>query len=1216
MDLCSHAGILLTDDRVQMQPVPPLEWLKLFGSKVKLVFGSVTCQLEVVSSTSRKSNASMASFFESSVDSIDCSLDEAPQVRSRLVKNKLSNDNHGDNNSTSENQNSNVSKTVTNISNRQENSFLIPATQTHGNESCSSTRNSTSIAEKSRTSLPQASLDEMDDLFFIPETQECIEQPDESQIIAPIGSTIGQGEKEDDFLRFETEDDENTGDGLFNNPYVESQNLLKNMDESYRKSIGEERKSILPDRSVDSISFHGKIPAEETDDDLSKIEWNDSKATSKDQVNFVPITAEDREGSITPELNFDSRPASTRNLMPDNEEERVESATPDLEFDRITPQQPPDPVLVRKLSLRKDAIEDILQQGPTEPGSRGESVTPDLEFPEKNEDEEDVHDPYLQATQALPAMPNFAVPQSISAYDLATQIDPAISSRNCGTSEEAAYDMLTQKMPDEALKSARSLRKAVIQVTDLRQRKGNVSLRANKEFELDPFELATQPLPTDEIRDVYDLQTQPLRRASNIGNGLNVEDLADTIPLEMPRSPPSWTNLAPSDDFYNMQTQPLAAKKSDSSLPLDGTFRPPANSTYRQSILSSPIHDEEQAAVTENDELNISPSSNKENQEETNQHRSDRKTKSKDSKQSLSTTSEAPESSVREELTQSDEEYCLASTMPVAETTRQVNEDSSSVSKKPSKKTKSKDNINAKLPANRNTPSSTKSSVVSGNSEETPLSRGGSSGGDALSFDFNTPDHPFLNAVKKEKILAVSDMIKNRSSAPNADTALSRKYKYIFGDSSDEDQEPNEPVFLKKDSKIQVMKYDKEEQTSTTKSVASEESTKLPERHSKREKKKTRRYSDDESASVASTRSSVRSARSTVSRTAKTKADEAASEPKTRKRKAAETPALPSDAMTNGAPKHSKTGKKSSEELSEPKAGPSKPSEPSAVSKRSKRLKQTTTEDVTTPNDKQPAKLAVNQTVPVVEQRASRARSKRTTAKSAVDKLPSTDEAATSSTSEALNTSVSGSESSSTRKSSRAVKPRMMFTKMSPEPYKRMITRAGGFIVDMPELASMLVSDRVYRTYKFLCAIARGIPIVDHSYLEQVEKKRDFVDPWAYILQDHEMERRFKFNLKKSLSLARDAKIFEGYSVIVTASTKPPPEELQLIVTSAGGRVIKFPSQQPKHADKLFAVSDQQDKAVWPKLQERYPQIEIISTEGLMLSVMQHYKNFRNYRLA
>lgn len=104
---------------------------------------------------------------------------------------------------------------------------------------------------------------------------------------------------------------------------------------------------------------------------------------------------------------------------------------------------------------------------------------------------------------------------------------------------------------------------------------------------------------------------------------------------------------------------------------------------------------------------------------------------------------------------------------------------------------------------------------------------------------------------------------------------------------------------------------------------------------------------------------------------------------------------------------------------------------------------------------------------------------------------------------------------------------------------------SGGLIVDIPDLATVLVSDRVYRTCKFLCAIAKGIPIVGQPYLDATNAKQDFVDPWDYILQDLEMERRFKFNLKKSLTLARESKLLQDYSVIVTPSTKPPPDELQ-----------------------------------------------------------------------
>lgn len=123
--------------------------------------------------------------------------------------------------------------------------------------------------------------------------------------------------------------------------------------------------------------------------------------------------------------------------------------------------------------------------------------------------------------------------------------------------------------------------------------------------------------------------------------------------------------------------------------------------------------------------------------------------------------------------------------------------------------------------------------------------------------------------------------------------------------------------------------------------------------------------------------------------------------------------------------------------------------------------------------------------------------------------------------------------------------PAPVHTQMFQHKHTRYEFLPGGTIVDLPELASILVSDRVYRTYKFLCAMARGIPIVGQPYLEEVQRRRELVDPWDFILEDAEMERRFKFSLKKSLQLASEAKIFQDYSMFVTPSTKPPPDELQ-----------------------------------------------------------------------
>jgi Regulator of Ty1 transposition protein 107 BRCT domain len=103
---------------------------------------------------------------------------------------------------------------------------------------------------------------------------------------------------------------------------------------------------------------------------------------------------------------------------------------------------------------------------------------------------------------------------------------------------------------------------------------------------------------------------------------------------------------------------------------------------------------------------------------------------------------------------------------------------------------------------------------------------------------------------------------------------------------------------------------------------------------------------------------------------------------------------------------------------------------------------------------------------------------------------------------------------------------------------------AGGQIVDIPELATILVTDQVYRTYKFLCALAKGIPIVSDEWIKMTAKTMKFAEPDRFIVADKEKERRFKFNIRRTLRMAHDKKLLTDYSVFVTPHTKPTPEEL------------------------------------------------------------------------
>lgn len=103
----------------------------------------------------------------------------------------------------------------------------------------------------------------------------------------------------------------------------------------------------------------------------------------------------------------------------------------------------------------------------------------------------------------------------------------------------------------------------------------------------------------------------------------------------------------------------------------------------------------------------------------------------------------------------------------------------------------------------------------------------------------------------------------------------------------------------------------------------------------------------------------------------------------------------------------------------------------------------------------------------------------------------------------------------------------------------------GASQVEDPTKCTVLVTDKIRRTVKFLCALALSIPIVSTNWLHDSEKIGRFEELESYILEDLEAEAKFHFKLKKSLEKAKEYKLLEGYTLILTPNIAPPPPELK-----------------------------------------------------------------------
>lgn len=104
----------------------------------------------------------------------------------------------------------------------------------------------------------------------------------------------------------------------------------------------------------------------------------------------------------------------------------------------------------------------------------------------------------------------------------------------------------------------------------------------------------------------------------------------------------------------------------------------------------------------------------------------------------------------------------------------------------------------------------------------------------------------------------------------------------------------------------------------------------------------------------------------------------------------------------------------------------------------------------------------------------------------------------------------------------------------------------GGSRVETPNLCTVLVTDKVRRTYKFLCALAKGVPIVSVNWLSDSESARQFLEWESYILKDLVAEAKFGFRLRKSLDKAKEKRLLVGYTVVLTPNIgQPPTKELR-----------------------------------------------------------------------
>ncbi|KFB48751.1 AGAP005374-PA-like protein [Anopheles sinensis] len=1219
---------------------------------------------------------------------------------------------------------------------RTSNSFYVPATQqledsaisTVANESLplgksSASKNPIPAANADVPKMIEDAFDDDDEFFIIPETQQPAEEerfPSPAiDRIAPVVLRPDRAERtqaEEDYFQMTAQDDDNSNDGLFNNEYVgESQNLLQNMDESYRRvDAAGSRKSILPERSVDSISFQEH---RNTTQDMSRLEWNETRPEQEAGEEIKPYAADpvkEDDRSITPELHFDIVAVEPR--------DQGGSVTPEVDFDQVPEIKPLDDDDEHEISLNQEGclprpierdaegdddskppegVYDVETQAldnfktpstamannsrsksKDRPKENGGVNNPyDMETQALTFDDDDRSDPYDLLTQPMeppkwcsfkkppkPSATSSVKPKGPEPEDVQTQpMIPPDSLRRFFSKEKPTE-------PQPSTSGARTTIPVLHDPADIETQPMSPPERFKTNTgppspTIDPADLLTQPMsPPRNLRegrcspgwkkpasksfddDAYGLETQPLGGGGGstcpgrkvrkpfvvFGSKIPVVKLVDILksihsPQEVTDDDPYAIQTQRMDDghkssSYDLLTQPLrrsaegssSIRKPDTVGPVVAHdishFEPIINSTVRQSLLQAA--GQAQTKDTKQREQ-ISPSSssssNKENQ----------------TRQGGRDVSSGEEEFDEEEDEDLEDEVCLAATLPVGELGKESG-------KKRSRGRPRKEPV-FKVPSETTTTLATP--------KPTPAKSRRAS---IVVTEFLTPEHPLLSLPKPDSILMASVHMRELSASHSREVAAQGGPKYHFkDDSSDDDGEEDRLVFKKTNVSVALEReLEKVKEVSKQKKLEKKEKAGSKKRTAKKEEQrdedeeeegpKKRRVAVEKGSSSSSASSSGHNSekQSKSKETGKksnreksVKKEELSEKESSRRGKDGKRKekASSSSSLTEEDP-HSMGGSERVSTRSHREPHPKRTFDESvayesSTSKTATATVRTSTRtrkppepqeekpeasgDAMVPRRESKRQKTINfkyrsddspDPVPPVQKKKSadtneRPRRAAATAKKVDDPTSSTDSGLLRGVEQVLPseerneavvdvsvTSSTGSEGSI--RMARANRPKLIFTRMSPEPYRKCIARAGGKVVDIPELANVLVTDRIFRTYKFLCAVAKGIPIVGQSYLDALQAAQEHdgpVDPWEHILCDESSEK--------------------------------------LILSCAGATPMKHPSQSVKQGGKMFVISDPSDAASWPKYREHYPNIDVVSTEGFMLSIMQHSINLKKHRL-
>ncbi|XP_011604224.2 mediator of DNA damage checkpoint protein 1 [Takifugu rubripes] len=189
---------------------------------------------------------------------------------------------------------------------------------------------------------------------------------------------------------------------------------------------------------------------------------------------------------------------------------------------------------------------------------------------------------------------------------------------------------------------------------------------------------------------------------------------------------------------------------------------------------------------------------------------------------------------------------------------------------------------------------------------------------------------------------------------------------------------------------------------------------------------------------------------------------------------------------------------------------------------------------------------------------------------------------------------------------------KVLFTGVVDEAGEQVLARLGGSVAKGVADMNCLVTDKLRRTVKLLCAVAKGIPVVTTLWLEKSGKTGSFLSPSSFIVKDLEQEKKFNFCLQESLKVASSQPLLQGYEIHVTKSVKPEPVQMRDILTCSGATFL--PKMPSSHKAQTVVISCEEDWHLCARAASA--SVPVVTAEFILAGILQQKLDFQSHALS